>query len=175
YQNPHASMNPRRTIAENVGAPLQHFWRVTRREAYAKSVELLRGLSVSRVVADAFPFEISGGECQRAAIARALACEPDVLICDEITSALDVSGQASIVELLRRLRRERGLALLFITHNIALVASIADNVAVMRNGRVVEYGSTSKVLGAPNHPYTIELVHNTPSIHAGRTGTPQKD
>ncbi|MBZ9761683.1 ABC transporter ATP-binding protein [Mesorhizobium sp. CA8] len=168
YQNPHASMNPRRTIAENVSSPFQHFFGMSRRDAHRRSVDLLAELSLPKSIADAFPREISGGECQRASIARALACSPDVIICDEITSALDVSVQASIIKLLQDLSRERGLALLFITHNIALVASIADSVAVMQGGTIVDYGPTARVLGEPRHPYTIELIEKTPSVSLSR-------
>jgi peptide/nickel transport system ATP-binding protein len=114
-----------------------------------------------------YPGELSGGERQRVAVARALACEPDVLICDEVTSALDVSVQATIIELLDRLRQEEGLAILFVTHNIALVPSIADRLIVMLQGQIVEEGPTSGVLGAPQHAYTRDLIANTPATPTG--------
>jgi peptide/nickel transport system ATP-binding protein len=129
-----------------------------------RALELLQSVSLQESVGDAFPADISGGECQRAAIARALACRPEILICDEVTSSLDVSVQASIVRLLDVLRRERGVSLIFITHNLALVGSIADTVAVLRNGRLIEIGQTSQVLGKPSNPYTVELLEHTPSL-----------
>ncbi len=115
-------------------------------------------------MASSYPDELSGGERQRVAVARALASEPDVLICDEITSALDVSVQAAIIDLLERLREDEGLAILFVTHNLALVRTIADRVMVLREGHVVEHGATGAVLGNPTHPYTQELIGDTPTL-----------
>jgi peptide/nickel transport system ATP-binding protein len=97
-------------------------------------------------------------------VARALACEPEVLICDEITSALDVSVQAAIIQLLEDLRREEGLAIIFVTHNLALVRTIADRVMVLNGGHVVESGITERVIGDPEHPYTRELIADTPTL-----------
>ena len=109
---------------------------------------------------------LSGGERQRVAIARALVAKPDVLVCDEVTSALDVLVQASIVELLHELRRDLGLAMLFVTHNLPLVRSIADRVVVMADGKVVEAGVTDVVLTNPTEEYTKRLLADTPSISA---------
>jgi peptide/nickel transport system ATP-binding protein len=121
-------------------------------------------VALSAGAASRFPDQLSGGERQRVAIARALAAEPAVLICDEVTSALDVSVQAAIVELLGELRREMGLSLLFITHDLALIRTIADRVAVMHRGRIVEQGSVDEILTSPSADYTRELLANTPSI-----------
>jgi peptide/nickel transport system ATP-binding protein len=121
-------------------------------------------VALSAGAASRFPDQLSGGERQRVAIARALAAEPSVLICDEVTSALDVSVQAAIVELLGELRREMGLSLLFITHDLALIRTIADRVAVMHRGRIVEHGSVDEILTSPSAEYTRELLANTPSI-----------
>ena len=113
-----------------------------------------------------FPDQLSGGERQRVAIGRALAAEPSVLVCDEVTSALDVSVQAAIIDLLRDLRQEMGLSILFITHNLALIRTIADRVCVMTGGRIVESGTVADVFESPSADYTRRLLANTPSIEA---------
>jgi peptide/nickel transport system ATP-binding protein len=119
-------------------------------------------------VHDLRPDRLSGGERQRVAIARAVACEPELLICDEVTSALDVSVQASIVALLEELRASRGLSMLFVTHNLALVRSLATRVAVLADGRIVEEGQTADVLDRPQAAYTRQLLQDTP----GRSDEP---
>ena len=128
-----------------------------------------RGFAVERVsltagYANRFPDQLSGGERQRVAIARALICEPSVLICDEVTSALDVSVQAAIVELLHSLQRDLGLSMLFVTHNLPLVRSIAQRIAVMSHGRIVELGGVAQVLEEPKDEYTSRLLSDTPSL-----------
>src|SRR5262249_39647818 len=117
-------------------------------------------------VAERYPHHLSGGERQRVAIARALAAEPTVLVCDEITSALDVSVQAAIVDLIGELQREIGLALPFVTHNLASIRTIADEVAVMSSGQIVEYGPVGEVLDAPKADYTKQLLADTPTLEA---------
>ncbi|MGH2929062.1 MAG: ATP-binding cassette domain-containing protein, partial [Solirubrobacteraceae bacterium] len=112
---------------------------------------------------------LSGGERQRVSVARALAAEPSLLVCDEITSALDVSVQAAIVELLRELRAQTGLSMLFITHNLALIRTIADRVVVMTEGRIVESGPTIQVFTSPRAQYTGQLLANTPTVEAALT------
>ncbi len=114
-----------------------------------------------------YPDQLSGGERQRAAIARALVVSPDLLVCDEITSSLDVSVQATIIELLRRLQAERHLSLLFITHNLALVRSIAQSVLVLSKGRVVESGPVDRVFERPEDPYTARLMQDVPKLPRG--------
>ncbi|HWF72168.1 MAG TPA: ABC transporter ATP-binding protein, partial [Solirubrobacteraceae bacterium] len=137
-----------------------------RRAAEVKVREALERVSLPGRVAGLYPDQLSGGERQRVAIARALVCEPEILLCDEITSALDVSVQAAIVELLADLRSRDGLSLLFVTHNMGLVRSIADRVIVMSEGRLVESGATGALLDAPAEAYTRSLVEHTPKLAA---------
>jgi peptide/nickel transport system ATP-binding protein len=165
FQNPYASLNPRRTVGQTVARQLQLFF-PQNRDMGRRVGECLERVALSASAAEAYPDELSGGERQRVAIARALAAEPDLMVCDEITSALDVSVQAAIIDLLRELRTEMGLSLLFITHNLALIRTIADRVAVMTEGRIVELGPTADVLERPTAPYTQQLLANTPSIAA---------
>ena len=164
FQNPYASLNPRRTIGQTIGRQLQLFYPGSRADTGRRVAECLERVALSSSAASRFPDQLSGGERQRVAIARALAAQPSVLICDEVTSALDVSVQAAIVELLGELRRQMGLSLLFITHDLALIRTIADRVAVMNQGRIVEQGPVDAILTAPSAEYTRELLANTPSI-----------
>src|SRR5207244_3367692 len=147
--NPYGSLNPRQTIGQIIGQPLRVFGTASGREADRRVAEMLERVSLTAAYARQYPDQLSGGERQRVAIARALVCEPDVLVCDEVTSALDVSVQAAIVDLLGALQREFGLAMLFVTHNLPLVRSIAQRVAVMSKGRIVELGNVDRVLHAP--------------------------
>jgi peptide/nickel transport system ATP-binding protein len=171
FQSPYNSLNPRRTIGEIVGVPIEHFFGLRGRKRAERVYGALERVSLPPAVAAAFPDELSGGERQRVAIARALACEPKVLICDEITSALDVSVQAAIIQLLDDLRRQEELAIVFVTHNLALVRTIADRVMVLSAGHVVESGITASVIGHPEHPYTRELIADTPTL-AGLAAMP---
>jgi peptide/nickel transport system ATP-binding protein len=164
FQNPYASLNPRRTVGQTIARQLELFFGGDKRDAGRRVSECLERVALSADAANAFPDQLSGGERQRVAIARALAAEPKVLVCDEVTSALDVSVQAAIVELLGRLRNEMGLSLLFITHDLALIRTIADNVIVMNHGRIVETGPVQQIFTAPGADYTRELLANTPSI-----------
>jgi peptide/nickel transport system ATP-binding protein len=164
FQNPYASLNPRRTIGQTIGRQLQLFYPGSRADTGQRVAECLERVALSASAASRFPDQLSGGERQRVAIARALAAQPSVLICDEVTSALDVSVQAAIIELLGELRREMGLSMLFITHDLALIRTIADRVAVMNQGRIVEEGRVDGILTAPSADYTRELLANTPSI-----------
>jgi peptide/nickel transport system ATP-binding protein len=164
FQNPYASLNPRRTIGQAIARQLELFFGGDRRDAGRRVSECLERVALSADAANAFPDQLSGGERQRVAIARALAAEPKVLVCDEVTSALDVSVQAAIIELLGKLRNEMGLSLLFITHDLALIRTIADRVAVMNEGRIVELGAVQQIFTAPSAEYTRKLLANTPSI-----------
>jgi peptide/nickel transport system ATP-binding protein len=164
FQNPYSSLNPRRTVGQIIEQPLKVFGTASGREADRRVAEMLEQVSLTAAYARRYPDQLSGGERQRVAIARALVCGPTVLICDEVTSALDVSVQAAIVELLGNLQRELGLSMLFITHNLPLVRSIAQRVAVMSQGRIVELGDVGQVLADPGQPYTRQLLSDTPSL-----------
>ena len=164
FQNPYGSLNPRKTIGQIVRQPLGVFGTATGAEADARVTEMLERVSLAASYLDRYPDQLSGGERQRVAIARALVCDPAVLVCDEVTSALDVSVQAAIVELLAELQRELGLAMLFVTHNLPLVRSIAQRVAVMSSGRIVELGTVERVLQSPTDDYTRALLADTPSL-----------
>ncbi len=160
FQNPYGSLNPRRTVGDSIATPLRHFFDQGGAAARRRVAEALERVELPASLAEAYPAELSGGQRQRAAIARALVCEPSVLICDEVTSALDVSVQASVVELLRTLLGQ-GLGMVFVTHNLAVVRSIADRLIVLNEGRVVEVGGAESVFGAPTHEYTVSLLNDT--------------
>ncbi len=164
FQNPYGSLNPRKTIGQIVRQPLGVFGTATGAEADKRVDEMLDRVSLAASYVDRYPDQLSGGERQRVAIARALVVSPSVLVCDEVTSALDVSVQAAIVELLAELQRELGLAMLFVTHNLPLVRSIAQRVAVMSAGRIVELGTVERVLHEPSDDYTQRLLADTPSL-----------
>ncbi|RNG03483.1 dipeptide ABC transporter ATP-binding protein [Streptomyces botrytidirepellens] len=159
FQNADTSLNPRRSVGDAVRRPLRFFGAVSSRdEAAARARRLITDVRLDADFADRLPAQLSGGQRQRIGIARALAGEPDILIADEITTALDVSVQADVLRLLDDLRRERDLACLFISHDLAVVRGIADRVVVLRHGVVVEEGPTDAVFAAPGHPYTRQLM-----------------
>jgi len=164
FQNPYGSLNPRKSVGEIIEQPLRVFGTARGREASTRVAEMLERVALTAGYAARYPDQLSGGERQRVAIARALVCDPAVLICDEVTSALDVSVQAAIVELLGNLQRDLGLSMLFITHNLPLVRSIAQRVAVLHQGTIAELGDVAQVLGAPEQPYTRQLISDTPSL-----------
>jgi len=162
FQNPYASMNPRHTVGQSISIALQEFEPGSRGVMRDRVASALESVALPAASADRYPHQLSGGQRQRAAIARALIVEPELLICDEVTSSLDVSVQAVIVELLERLQRERALTMLFVTHNLALVRSIAQEVAVMRDGRIVERGEVAEVLDHPQADETKRLLEDAP-------------
>ncbi|WP_413333825.1 ABC transporter ATP-binding protein [Brevibacterium sp. GP-SGM9] len=164
FQSPFSSLNPRRSIGQSLSVPLEMSGEGTVASRKATVEEALDSVRLGRSFYHRRPGDLSGGERQRAAIARALVNAPSVMVCDEITSALDVSVQASIVALLRSLREERQLAMLFVTHNIALSRHIADNLAVLNKGTIVDYGPTSSVLENPSHEYTRSLIADVPKF-----------
>jgi oligopeptide transport system ATP-binding protein len=164
FQDPYSSLNPRMTVASMLAELLRVHHVVPRGEVESFSRELLGLVGLGEEALSAYPRQFSGGQRQRVAIARALVCDPAVLICDEVTSALDVSVQAAIVELLGSLQRDLGLSMLFITHNLPLVRSIAQRVAVLSQGSIVELGDVGQVLSDPGQPYTRQLLSDTPSL-----------
>lgn len=166
FQNPYRALNPRQSVLQTLSAPLEHFFGIKGAAARERVEAVLKRVSLPASVADLYPHSLSGGERQRVAIARALVCEPRLLICDEITSALDVSVQASILALLRQLQGE-GLTLLFVTHDLGVVRAIADRVLVLKSGRVVEQGRVDEVLDQPQAAYTRTLLENSPTLAGG--------
>jgi peptide/nickel transport system ATP-binding protein len=166
FQSPYSSLNPRKTIQQIVGQPLRLFFEAGGSESRRRCVDALERVQLGATVLHQYPHQLSGGERQRVAIARALAAEPALLVCDEVTSALDVSVQAAIVDLLAELQRELQLGLLFVTHNLALIRTIAQEVAVMSAGRIIERGTVDTVLGSPQADYTKKLLSDTPSLEA---------
>jgi oligopeptide/dipeptide ABC transporter ATP-binding protein len=167
FQNPHAALDPRQTLFDAVAEPL-----AVQRAASGKALldRVAAGLESVGLPADflwRYPHELSGGQKQRACIARAIALKPALLVLDEPTSALDVSVQAQILDLLRDLKRRDGLTFLFISHNLAVVRQMADRVAVMYLGRIVEEGPVADVFAAPRHPYTQALLRSVLPIRAG--------
>ena len=158
FQNADTSLNPRRSVAAAIRRPLRLFGTVARAEERGRVEELLTEVGLPASFGKRLPAQLSGGQRQRVGIARALAAAPELIIADEITTALDVSVQADILELLSGLQKSHGLSTLFISHDLAVVADVADRVMVMKNGRVVEIGNVADVFSGPNHPYTASLL-----------------
>jgi oligopeptide/dipeptide ABC transporter ATP-binding protein len=166
HQNPSAALDPRLTAEAAVAEPLRVQHIASGRVLRDRVAALLAEVGLPPAFLHRFPHELSGGQKQRVCIARALALEPDLLVLDEPTSALDVSVQAQILEVMEALRKRRGLAYLFISHNLAVVRQSCDRVAVMYLGRIVEEGTAAEVLGQPRHPYTRALLASVPRLEA---------
>ncbi|WP_066947283.1 dipeptide ABC transporter ATP-binding protein [Streptomyces lushanensis] len=164
FQDPVASLNPRRSVGESVADPLRAAGAADEERIVARVRELLERVGLDPDRYDRYPHEFSGGQRQRVGIARALAAEPRLIVCDEPVSALDVTTQAQVVALLAELQRELGLALVFIAHDLAVVRQVSDRVAVMRDGRIVEQGTVEEVYGAPSDPYTRRLLAAVPVL-----------
>ena len=164
FQNPYLSLNPRLTIEQIIRRPMELFGIAKGKQATDRVLQLMEQVALGSGMLHYQASRLSGGERQRVAIARALAAEPDVMVCDEITSALDVSVQGSIVALLEGLRKERGISMLFVTHNLALVRSISARVEILQAGRVVEAGSVVTVMDTPREEYTRKLLADSPRV-----------
>jgi peptide/nickel transport system ATP-binding protein len=164
FQSPYTSLNPRKTVGQIVAEPLRRFLGVPPSEQTERVIGVLADVALGAEFLSRYPDQLSGGERQRVAIARALAVEPDVLICDEVTSALDVSVQAVVIELLRAVQAQRRLAMIFITHSLALVRSVAQSAVVLRRGVVVEAGPAEQILARPGSQYTARLLADVPKL-----------
>jgi oligopeptide/dipeptide ABC transporter ATP-binding protein len=167
FQDPYASLNPRRTVEELVGLPLRLHGLAEGDGLRARVEAMLALVGLSRMHMQRYPHQFSGGQRQRIGIARALILDPEFVVCDEPVSALDVSVQAQVIELLRDLRRRLSLTYLFVSHDIAVVAHISDRVAVMYMGKIVEIGKRNDVLSRPAHPYTRALLSALPPLVRG--------
>lgn len=157
FQIPQDSFDPRRTLGDSIMESMRNH-NVSRKEAQNRLGKLLQQVELPPELADRYPNQVSGGQCQRAAMARALAVNPKILICDEATSALDVTVQAQIIELLKRLQQEMDLSILLISHDLALVQHLCDRVLVMYQGNIVEQGTPDRVINAPENDYTKMLI-----------------
>jgi peptide/nickel transport system ATP-binding protein len=174
FQDPYASLNPRWRVREIVAEPLrEHGLAATEAELSAHVAELLSSVGLAAADMGKFPHQFSGGQRQRISIARALATQPEFLVCDEPTSALDVSVQAQVLNIMKDLQRKQGLTYLFISHNLAVVRHVSDEVGVMYLGRLVELADKATLFAAPRHPYTRMLLDAIPDIDlSGRARTP---
>ena len=170
FQEPMTALNPVFTVGDQIGEALLVHGRATRREARARAIELLTAVRIPDAGArvDDYPHQLSGGQRQRVLIAMALACKPSLVIADEPTTALDVTIQAEILDLLREMKKALGLSLLLITHDFGVVAGTADRVAVMYAGRIVEVGPVRAIFANPQHPYTRGLLASMPGRSRGR-------
>jgi peptide/nickel transport system ATP-binding protein len=166
FQDPDASLSPRRTVGDTVAEPFELFERYDRAERERRVAALLQEVGLAATLALRYPHELSGGQKQRVCIARALAVGPELLVCDEAVSSLDVSVQAQILNLLLELKQRESLSYLFITHDLRVVRHVADRVAVMYLGEIVEIGPTRELFRAPKHPYTRALLAAVPSLDA---------
>ncbi len=174
FQDPYASLNPRWTVEDIIGEPLLEHGLASGKADLADRVgTLLESVGLNRLDASKYPHQFSGGQRQRISIARALATEPEFLVCDEPTSALDVSVQAQVLNIMKDLQRRLGLTYLFISHNLAVVRHVSDQVGVMYLGRLVELADKHSLFATPRHPYTRMLLDAIPKMHdVGRARTP---
>ncbi|WP_428633283.1 ABC transporter ATP-binding protein [Sedimenticola sp.] len=170
FQEPMTSLSPLYTIGNQIGETVQLHYNLSKDEARECTIQMLNrvGLPKPDTLVDEYPFRLSGGMRQRAMIAMALSCNPQLLIADEPTTALDVTTQAQILDLMRELQAEFGMSIMFITHDLGVVAEMADDVAVMYLGKVVEFSDVITIFRAPKHPYTQALLRSTPKLSKNR-------
>ncbi len=164
FQDPQASLNPRHTVLEILTEGMVYHGLCTKEERRAKAAELLTSVGLPDTILDRYPHEFSGGQRQRLCIARAIALKPELLICDEAVSALDLTIRAQVLDLLTDLKKKLGLTLLFITHDLGVVQHVADRIIVMNKGRIVESGTCEEVLSHPKEEYTKRLMAAVPVI-----------
>ena len=162
FQDPYSSFDPRSTVGSSVTEPLRAHEHMSRREREDRAAELVTLVGLTRAHLDRYPYQFSGGQLQRLAIARALALNPQLVVCDEPVSSLDVSTQAQVINLMRELQRELGVAYLFIAHDLSVVRHVSDRIAVMYLGRIVEQGPAEAVYTTPKHPYSESLLSAVP-------------
>ncbi|MGO0060488.1 ABC transporter ATP-binding protein [Brevibacillus fluminis] len=170
FQEPMTSLNPVYTIGDQIGEAVRLHTKVDKREARKKAIEMLKRVGIPRAeaIVDEYPHQLSGGMRQRVMIAMAMTCNPELLIADEPTTALDVTIQAQILDLMRKLNQESGTAIMLITHDLGVVAEMCHRVVVMYAGKVVEEGSVRTILKKPKHPYTIGLLQSIPKLEESR-------
>jgi peptide/nickel transport system ATP-binding protein len=167
FQSPDQSLNPERRIDEAIGRPLELYFGMRGSEKQDRIADLLEMVGLEPDFAGRYPSELSGGQRQRVSIARAFGAEPDIILCDEVLSSLDTVVAARVLDLMKELRERHNVAYLFISHDLSTVASIADRVAVMYAGRVVDVGPTKEVFAPPHHPYTQLLINSVPALRQG--------
>ena len=167
FQMADTALNPKQRIGDIIGRPLQFYHNVRGRELREEVLRILDLVELPAAFADRLPAELSGGQKQRVNLARALAARPEVLLCDEVTSALDTIVGANVIELLKGLRDKTGVSFVFISHDLSTVASFADEIVVLYAGRVVEKGPVDQVLSPPFHPYTRLLISSVPELRVG--------
>lgn len=173
FQDPYDSLNPRMKVRDIVGEPLTIHRLDDGNERTRRVSELLDRVGVSEDLASRYPAELSGGQRQRVGIARALAVNPSLIVCDEAVSALDVSVQAQVLNLMRQLQRELGLSYLFIAHDLSVVRYVSERIGVMYLGKLVEQAPSDELYAAPYHPYTVALLQSAPDVDPDTTSTPQ--
>ncbi|MDO4288544.1 MAG: dipeptide ABC transporter ATP-binding protein [Eubacterium sp.] len=174
FQDPYASLNPRMTVGEIIGEPLEIQTKMSKEEREERVLEVMKIVGLNPNYIRRYPHEFSGGQRQRIGIARAIILQPKLLVCDEPVSALDVSIQAQIINLMDKLQEELGIAYMFISHDLSVVRHISDKVAVMYLGHIVEYAEKDELYNNPQHPYTIALLSVIPTVEKRKKSTEDK-